>query len=966
MDLNPSPPASPPLDAKNWHSVSGEEALDRLQTGFSQGLSSQEAQRRLAQHGPNELTEAPRPGFWSRLLDQFKNFLVMILLVASLVSLLLRDYVEAVAIMAIVALNAILGVIQESKAEESLAALKKMAAPEARVIRDGRQVNVPARELVPGDIVLLETGNYVPADVRLLEAVNLKIEEASLTGESEPVQKRSDVVLDREIPLGDRRNTAYMGTLVTYGRGRGVVIGTGMNTQIGLIAQMIQSFETEPTPLQRKLEELGKTLGIAALAICGLVFLIGVGRFVLDPVPGVTLTEQALEMFIVAVSLAIAAVPEGLPAVVTICLALGMQRMVRRNALLRRLPAVESLGSATAICSDKTGTLTQNAMTVTEVWTPDAQLAVSGDGYTPEGEFSDGEHVYSPGELPASVNLLLQAGLLCNDAHIETSGLEDGRRSWRVVGDPTEGALVVAAAKAGFWNDDQHGGVADRAAEIPFDSERKRMTVIYDVRGTALAARQIGLNGREEKESRDLRDAGSAAGEYLALVKGAPDLVLELCSQIYDAGQARPITAADRQRVLDTNSALGSNALRVLGAAVRPLPALPAGEELTSEQVERDLVFVGLTGMIDPPRPEVKPAIATARHAGIKTVMITGDYRNTAIAIAERIGLLRPGARAITGAELDAMNDASFTEVVEEIDVYARTSPQHKVRIVEALRQRGHVVAMTGDGVNDAPALKRADIGVAMGITGTDVSKETAAMVLTDDNYASIVSAVEEGRIIYSNIRKFVFFLLSCNVGEVLIIFLATLAGWPLPLTAIQLLVLNLLTDGAPALALGMEKGDPDIMDRPPRKPDEPVINREMTWRIGIQAVVDTAVVLTVFSIGLAWRPDNTTYAQTMAFITLAVSELLRAYTARSERYSVFRIGLWGNRYMQYAAGASLAILLAIIYLPILNSVFNTVALGPREWLVMLPFLFIPAIAAELTKIPFRRRQERELAAQAA
>ncbi len=965
MEPTSSYPAHAPLDAKIWHSVSSEEALDRLQTAFNQGLSSDEAQRRLAQHGPNELTEAPRPGFWSRLLDQFRNFLVMILIVASVVSLLLGDFVEAVAIMAIVALNAILGVIQESKAEESLAALKKMAAPEARVIRDGRQVAVPARNLVQGDIVLLETGNYVPADVRLLEAVNLKIEEASLTGESEPVQKRSDVVLDREIPLGDRRNTAYMGTLVTYGRGRGVVTGTGMNTQIGLIAQMIQSFETEPTPLQRKLEQLGKTLGIAALAICGLVFLVGVGRFMLDPIPGITLGEQVLEMFIVAVSLAIAAVPEGLPAVVTICLALGMQRMVRRNALLRRLPAVESLGSATAICSDKTGTLTQNAMTVTQVWTSDAQLAVSGDGYTPEGQFSDGDHVFWPGELPASVNLLLQVGLLCNDAHIETSGLEEGRRSWRVVGDPTEGALVVAAAKAGFWNDAQHGGVAQRAGEIPFDSERKRMTVIYGVRGTALAWQQIGLDGGGEGESREMGESRDGEGEYLALVKGAPDLVLELCSQIYEHGQARPLTAADRQRVLDTNSALGSAALRVLGAAVRPLLALPVDDDLTSAQVERELIFVGLTGMIDPPRPEVKPAIATARHAGIKTVMITGDYRNTAIAIAQQIGLLRPGARAITGAELDTLDDASFTEVVEEIDVYARTSPQHKVRIVEALRQRGHIVAMTGDGVNDAPALKRADIGVAMGITGTDVSKETAAMVLTDDNYASIVSAVEEGRVIYSNIRKFVFFLLSCNVGEILIIFLATLAGWPLPLTAIQLLVLNLLTDGAPALALGLEKGDPDIMDRPPRRPNEPVINREMTWRIGIQAIVDTVVVLTVFRIGLSWYPDNVAYAQTMAFATLALSELLRAYTARSERYSVFRIGLWGNRYMQYAVAASLVILLAIIYVPALDPIFNTTSLGPREWLVMLPFLLIPAVAAELTKIPFRRRQERELAAQA-
>lgn len=926
-----------------WHSLSTAEALAKLNSHRYEGLTSQEAAARLARFGPNELLEAPRPGFLSRLLDQFKNFLVMILIVASVISLFLGDYVEAAAIMAIVVLNAVLGVIQESRAEEALVALKKMAAPEARVIRDGRQVTVPARELVPGDIVLLEAGNYVPADVRLLEAVNLRIDEASLTGESVPVQKSADVVLDREIPLGDRRNTAYMGTMVSYGRGRGVVVNTGMRTQIGLIAEMIQSFEAEPTPLQRKLEQLGRTLGVAALAICALVFLVGVGRFMLDPVPGVSLTQEVLDMFIVAVSLAIAAVPEGLPAIVTICLALGMQRMVQRHALLRSLPAVEALGSATAICSDKTGTLTQNAMTVTRLWTADTLLHVSGDGYAPEGEFTDpaakGETV-RPAEIP-SASLLLQAAMLCNDAYLESSGAEEGRRSWRMVGDPTEGALVVAAAKAGFWrgSDDEPA----RVAEIPFEAERKRMTTVHDVRGTSLAPERIGL---------------APEGRYLALVKGAPDVLLSLCTHIYRNGRAEPLTEADRRAVLEANGEMAGQALRVLAAAARVLPELPPEDALRPETVERDLVFLGLLGMIDPPRPEVKPAVALARNAGIKTVMITGDYPKTAVAIAKEIDLLRPGGRHLTGSELDAMDDDQFTQIVEEVDVYARTSPQHKVRIVEALRRRGHIVAMTGDGVNDAPALKRADIGVAMGITGTDVSKETAAMVLTDDNYASIVSAVEEGRVIYSNIRKFVFFLLSCNVGEILIIFVATLLGWPLPLTAIQLLVLNLITDGAPALALGLEKGDPDIMSRPPRHPDEPVINREMAWRVGIQAVVDTLVVLTVFRIGLSWYPDNVHHAQTMAFATLSISELLRAYTARSERHSVFRIGLWSNRYMQYAVATSLAILLAIIYVPTLDPVFNTTFLGPREWLLMLPFLFMPAVAAELTKIPFRRRPE--------
>ncbi|MFZ2489057.1 MAG: cation-translocating P-type ATPase [Anaerolineae bacterium] len=942
---NSMTPARP--NSSDWYSVSTEQVLAHLESNFHDGLTSQLAQQRLAKDGPNELTEAPRPGFWSRLADQFKSFLVMILIVASVISLALGDVVEAIAIMAIVVLNAILGVIQESRAEEALTALRKMTAPEAHVLRDGHQITVPARELVEGDVVILETGNYVPADVRLLEAVNLKIEEASLTGESEPVQKRADVVLDRDIPLGDRKNTAYMGTVVTYGRGRGIVTDTGMRTQIGLIAQMIQSFDTEPTPLQRKLEQLGRTLGIAALAVCGLVFVVGVGRYMMNPIPGVTLTEEILEMFIVAISLAIAAVPEGLPAVVTICLALGMQRMVRRHALLRRLPAVEALGSATAICSDKTGTLTQNAMTVTRVWTPDVHLSVTGEGYTPEGNFYAGDAQVGAGELPGSVKLLLQTGLLCNDAYIETSGAEEGQRTWRMVGDPTEGALVVAAAKAGYWINDN---TLPRQAELPFDSERKAMTVVYQTTGTALDTGKLGL-------------AAAGTAPFLAMVKGAPDMVLDKCTQIYQNGEARPLTATEKQRIMDMNAQLASQALRVLGAAVRPLAALPAEDDLTPAHIERDLVFVGLSGMIDPPRPEVKAAVDTARRAGIKTVMITGDYLDTAVAIAKDIGLLRPGGRAMMGAELDTYDDKAFDEVVETVNVYARVSPQHKVRIVEALRQRGHIVAMTGDGVNDAPALKRADIGVAMGITGTDVSKETAAMVLTDDNYASIVSAVEEGRVIYSNIRKFVSYLLSCNVGEILIIFLATLVGLPLPLTAIQLLVLNLITDGAPALALGLEKGDPDIMQRPPRRPEEPVINREMAIGIAVQAVAITVAVLAVFLIGLRWYPENLHHAQTMAFVTLALSELLRAYTARSERYSVFSVGVFSNRYMQYAVLLSLAIMLLIIYVPALDPIFNTTFLGVRDWLTMLPFLFIPAIAGELAKIPFRRQQEQAQAA---
>ncbi|MCX7669633.1 MAG: cation-translocating P-type ATPase, partial [Anaerolineae bacterium] len=784
---------------------------------------------------------------------------------------------------------------------------------------------------------------------------NLKIEEASLTGESVSVQKHAEVLLEPNAPLGDRKNSAFSSTVVTYGRGRGVVVSTGMHTQIGKIADLLQSFENEPAALQRKLDGLGRTLGIAALAICALVFVVGMVRFMLNPTPGVTLLEEALDFFIVAVSLAIAAVPEGLPAVVTICLALGMQRMVARHALLRRLPAVEALGSATVICSDKTGTLTQNAMTVVQVYADDTLLSVTGEGYTPHGEFLEPERA-AEGPVEAArypgVSLLLRAGLLCNDAKIEPDGTEpgqgdgtEGKGRWRMVGDPTEGALVVVAGKAGYWREEVEGDLP-RVAEIPFDAERKRMTTIHDMRSSRYSTEKA----RWEQLLGD--------NHYLAIVKGAPDLVLSLCTHIYRDGKVMPLTPADRRTILDKNAALASNALRVLAAAVRPLPAVPPEDALNPAAVERDLIFVGLWGMIDPARPEVKPAIAVARHAGIRTVMITGDYPNTAEAIAREINLLRPGGKVVTGHELDAMDDTKMTEVAKHVDVYARVSPQHKVRIVDALKALGHIVAMTGDGVNDAPALKRADIGVAMGITGTDVSKETAAMVLTDDNYASIVAAVEEGRIIYSNIRKFVFFLLSANVGEILIIFIATLLGWPLPLTAIQLLVLNLITDGAPALALGLEKGEPDIMKRPPRHPDEPVIDPTMRLRILIQGIVDTVAVLTVFRIGLAWYPENVHHAQTMAFTVLSISELLRAYSARSEYHSVFRIGVFTNKYMQYAVLSSLMILLAIIYVPFLDPVFNTAFLSGRDWLIIVPFLFVPVFAAEITKVITRRQVE--------
>ena len=910
--------------SKPWYTLSLQAAVEALNTSLESGLSSQEAAQRLAELGYNELKERPRPGFWSMLLAQFNNFVVIILIVASLISLLLGDYLEAGAILAIVVLNAVLGVVQESKAEEALAALQKMAAPDADVIRDGHRQTIPSRMVVPGDLVILETGNYVPADLRLIESINLRIEEASLTGESVPVSKEAGVTLADEASIGDRRNSAFMSTLVTYGRGRGIVTDTGMQTEIGKIADLLQSYEAEATPLQVKLDKLGRQLGIAALAVCGLVFALGVVR---NPA-GTPISETVLDMFIVAVSLAIAAVPEGLPAIVTIVLALGMQRMIKRHALLRKLPAVETLGSATVICSDKTGTLTQNEMTAIRMWVGGQYIDISGEGYRPQGQFSLQGRSFQPVEH-RTATFLLQASTLCNDAALERSG--DGKDGgWRIVGDPTEGALVVAAAKADLHQAELAKSLP-RVAEIPFESERKRMTTIHQ----------------------DLK--GDFSSPYIAFVKGAPDILLQQCHSIEINGQVQPLTPEDKERVLTANEAMASGALRVLGAAYRPLEQVPA--EPDANAVERELIFLGLIGMIDLARPEVKPAIAEGRYAGLRTVMITGDYPNTAVAIAHQLDMIHKDGRLLTGAQLDDMSDAQLLQHVETVNVYARVSPQHKLRIVEALQNRGHVVAMTGDGVNDAPALKRANIGVAMGITGTDVSKEVADMVLTDDNYASIVAAVEEGRIIYANIRKFVFYLLSCNVAEILIIFIAMLVGLPLPLTAIQLLVLNLVTDGAPALALGMEKGDPDVMKRPPRPVNEPVINREMQVGILVQSIVKPATVLGAFLIGLnwyGWEGHGLTTAETMAFATLAMGELVRAYTSRSERHTIFEIGVFSNKWMQYAVLSSLAIILAIIYVPALDPIFETAFLGWADWLVMLPLILMQGVAAELTKLFIR------------
>ncbi len=721
-----------------------------------------------------------------------------------------------------------------------------------------------------------------------------------------------------------------------------------MHTQIGLIAEMIQSYEEEPTPLQTKLDDLGKVLSAIALGICGLVFLVYLFRetnlsLIFQQNLGVylqTYQEAIVEVFLIAVSLAIAAVPEGLPAIVTISLALGMREMIRRHALIRKLSAVETLGSATTICSDKTGTLTQNEMTAIKLWTFHNEIDVEGRGYQPEGDFTrSGDRTHVLDDVESST--LLWAATLVNDATLETSGATDGRVTYRLVGDPTEGALLVAAAKAGLWREEleQH---YPRVAEVPFDSDRKCMSTVH-------ALRQID----ENDGSPFLPDEQG----YVICVKGAPDLLLDRSAELLHRKGLQPLTPFERQTILAANRALASQALRVLGVAYRKIDRLPQPEEITVDTIERDLIFVGLIGMIDPARPEVKPAVEKARHAGIRTVMITGDYPDTARAIAVEIGILEPDGQVHTGAELDRMDDDTLVRAIEHTDVFARVSPQHKVRIVEAFKACDQVVAMTGDGVNDAPALKRANIGVAMGISGTDVTKETADMVLTDDNYVSIVSAVEQGRVIYANIRKFVFYLLSCNVAEIAIIFIAALAGWPTPLTAIQLLWLNLVTDGAPALALGLERGDPDTMDVAPRPAREPIINRSMQIGIAIQTLAITSVTLAAYLIGWQMEPNNIALAQTMAFITLSTSELFRAFTARSERYPLLKIGLFSNKYMLYAIASSLALLLAVVYIPFLRGLFNTVRLDLTQWIVMLPLILIPAIAAEVTKSVMRRKK---------
>ncbi len=867
----PAGPELPPLLPP--HSLSVDAALQQLQSR-PEGLTTAEVEQRRLRYGWNELATAQRVSAWAVLAAQFKNVLLIVLMVAVALSIALGHTAEAVAITAIIVFAVILGFIQEFRAERSLESLREMAAPLATVLRDGREMRLPARELVPGDVVLLAAGDRVPADCRLLESVNLQAEEAALTGESVPAEKHSQP-LGSGLPLGDRRNMVHAATAVTYGRGRAVVSATGLDTELGKIAGMLGEVVQNQTPLQTSLDRVGKQLVRAALVLVAGIVLLGLWR-------GQPLTE----LLIFGIALAVAVVPEALPAVVTISLAIGVQRLVKRNALVRRLAAAETLGSTSVICSDKTGTLTRDEMTVRAILMHGTELQVTGAGYGAEGEFLlDGQAVVASEQLEA----LLTAAVLASDARFEPG--EAGGQD-QLHGDPTEGALLVAAGKAGIEKAKVHQD-SPRVDEIPFTSESKRMTTFHD----------------------------GPAGRF-ACIKGAPEMLLPQCTQALGVdGQLLPLTDHDRQRILSGAKQMALQALRVLAIVRR--------EQATRDNIHCDLTLLGLVGMLDPPRAEAKAAIALCHEAGVRVVMITGDHPLTAQAVARELGLLRQG-EVMAGPELAALSDQELAEKVHTIEVFARVSPADKLRVVQALQQRGAVVAMTGDGVNDAPALKKADIGIAMGITGTDVSKEAAAMTLTDDNFASIVAAVEEGRAIYGNIKKYLMYLLSSNIGEMGLMTVASLLGWPLPLSAVQLLYVNLATDGLPALALALDPPEPDLMQRPPRDPKQGIFTRPVVTLMLTGGLWSTLVNLGLFYWALS-RGHGLQHAMTMAFLSLVLVQFFKAYSFRSDRLSTF-VRPFANRWLNLAVGWELVLMMALLHIPALQEVFGLSDLTPLEW----------------------------------
>lgn len=887
---------------KPWHSMKIEEALHTLNAKLG-GLSSEDAKKRLQEYGSNELKKEKRKSHILLFFEQFKNILIIILLIATGLSLALGEVYNAIVIISIIIVSAALGFAQEHRAEKALEALKKMTAPTALVLRDGKEIQIQARDIVPGDILLFSTGDKVAADARIIEAINLKVDEAPLTGESYSVDKDSKPVED-ETPVSDRRNMVFTGTAIVHGRGRGVVTATGMNTEFGKIAEMVQVTEAEETPLEKRMSHIGKWLVIISIIVCVTVAIFGIAR-----------GYPALTMVLWGVSLAVAAVPEALPAVVTGALALGIHRMAKENSIVRRLPAVETLGCASVICADKTGTMTKGEMTVQMVYVNGKRVKVTGTGYEPQGEFFFENNKLDPSK-ENELYALFKVATLCNDAKLEKAG-----EKWIVKGDPTEGALLAAAAKAGLWKEEAEKK-EPRVGEIPFSSERKRMTTVHEIPGKG----------------------------KVVYMKGAPEVVLKYCTKIYINGSARRLTEGDRAKILKVNEEMAAQALRNLGFAYKDLPEMASS---FGEEDEKDFIFVGTMGMIDPPREEARDAIRLCKSAGIKVVMITGDHKLTAMAVARELGLIdKNGGKVLTWEELDKLSDRDLAKIVEDVAVYARVSPEHKVRIVKALKQKGHICAMTGDGVNDAPALKMADIGISMGITGTEVTKEASDMVLADDNFATIVKAVKEGREIYGNIKKYLAYLLRCNIMEILVIFsvmmLSPTVEAAIALTTIQILWINLTTDGLPAIALGVDPGDPDLMNRKPRDPRESVFTRDV--KIYLTAVPMLMTLLLLGGYFFTLNSYGLEMARTQLFTAIVLMELANALSARSLKHTVFKVGVFKNKFLWLAICSSLALQLIVLYTPQIRSLFGVTYPGLVVWLVAITFTLITFFSIEMGK----------------
>ena len=867
-----------------WFKKESNEIINELSTNLINGLSSSEAKARLEKDGLNKIEGKKKKSIFQLFLAQVNDAMIYILLIAAIISALVGEVSDAIIILIVIFVNAIIGVIQESKAEKALEALKSLSTPKAIVKRDGNIIEIPSEEVVVGDIIIIDAGRYIPADLRIVESANLKIEESAFTGESVPSEKNSDVIIDeKDVPIGDQHNMAFMSTLVTYGRGVGIVVNTGMNTEIGKIAKMLDNEEENQTPLQKKLAQLGKMLGFVAVGISILMFVISMFQ-----------GREFLEMFMTSISLAVAAIPEGLPAIVAIVLALGVQRMIKENAIIRKLPSVETLGSVNIICSDKTGTLTINKMTVKKFY-------VNGQIYSLEDIDVNNKET----------DLLVKGMILCNDA---TS--KDGVQT----GDPTEVALVEVGNKLSILKEDLNNK-HKRLNEIPFDSDRKLMTTV-----------------------------NSYDNKYNVFTKGAIDSILRISNKILINGEVKDLSKKEKDQILSASNSMSDDALRVLALAYKAIDT----EHVSIDELENNLIFVGLMAMIDPPREEVKGSIEISKNAGIRTIMITGDHKNTAFAIAKDLGIVDDISEAMSGSEIDSYSEEEFTKIINNYKVFARVSPEHKVKIVKAFKSYGNIVSMTGDGVNDAPSLKAADIGVAMGITGTDVAKGAADMVLTDDNFTTIVKAVEEGRNIFNNIKKSIIFLLSCNLGEIVALFFAILLNWPSPLLPIHILWVNLITDSFPALALGVDPGDKSVMSKPPRNPKESLFSGRMGMLLPLNGLLIGATTLFAFLLGEYLYPDSLRHAQTMAFVVLSVSQLFYSFAMRNETKSLLQVGIFKNKWLIGSLLLGVALQFSIITIPFTADVFKVYPLTLKDWGIVFLISLIPFVVNEIVKIFFR------------